>query len=361
MIGGGLLDNSDRTRVLVVMNSSAAVEDIRGILQGASDLAVVGTAVGTASGLDWLRRSNADIVLVENGPELVSFTNQAKAISPATGILLLGNAHHQTGAQHVVEALTAGAFDFANVVGGGEGFSPLLLSKIRCFSIKRYSRMAKFEGIVPASAHPVEASRHSRSRTPASVRDAILVGVSTGGPEALMELLSGMDPSFPVPVVVVLHMPREFTPAMASSLDRKCRIRVVEAQDGVALSAGTVHLAQGGRHCLVERGADGGLRVRLGDGPPENGCRPSVDVLFRSGAAVLGSRCVGVILTGMGSDGTEGSREVKGGGGIVLVQDERSSVVWGMPGSVVRAGVADEVVPLGAMATRLTEIVGGTP
>jgi two-component system chemotaxis response regulator CheB len=350
-------DNSDRTRIVVVMNSPEGAESIVGILRGSTDLEIVGTPIGVSAGLEWMRKSSANIVLVENGPDLVSFTRQARKISPTVGILLLSHAHDQAGAQQIIDALTAGAFDFAPVLGGGESVTPLLLSKIRCFSIKQYSRMAQVGhptlSRAPSNAPVVPAMNKAKL----SECDALLIGVSTGGPEALMELLPGLESSFPVPVVIVLHMPKEFTGAMAASLDRKCKLQVVEAQDGDAVQVGKAYLAQGGRHCLLERGQDKILRLKLGDGPPENGCRPAVDVLFRSAAIALGGRAVCVVLTGMGSDGTVGARELKQRGALVLVQDEPSSIVWGMPGSVVRAGLADEIVPLGKLASRLTDIV----
>lgn len=357
-----IMVESDRTRVLVVMNSSEAAESIANILRIATDLEIVGTPIGVSAGLDWMRHSKANLVLVENCPDLVSFTRQARALYPATGIMLLSHAHDKSGAQQIVDSLAAGAFDMAPVLGGGESVTPLLLSKIRCFTIKQYSRMALIDSHAPKPGHvkPGPASLAQNKPYP-SVCDAILVGVSTGGPEALMEFLPGLDSSFPVPVIIVLHMPKEFTGAMAASLDRKSKIAVIEAQDGCVVESGKAYLAQGGMHCLLERGPDKILRLRLGDGPPENGCRPAADVLFRSGAVVLGERAICVVLTGMGSDGTAGARELKQHGAMVLAQDEASSIVWGMPGSVVRAGLSDEIVSLEKMAPRLTEIVRVQP
>ena len=348
---------SDRTRILVVMNSSDGVDAIEEILKTATDMEIVGTAIGVSAGLEWMRHSTASIVLVENCPDLVSFTKLARVVSSETGIMLLSHAHNHAGAQEIVDSLAAGAFDIAPVLGGGESITPLLLSKIRCYSIKQFSMMARKDNHAPKPPPSPPLASSIQIKPLPAVCDAILVGVSTGGPEALMEFLPGLESSFPVPVVIVLHMPKEFTGAMAASLDRKCRIPVVEAKDGLVVESGKAYLAQGGRHCVLERGADRILRLRLEDGPPENGCRPAVDVLFRSGAVALGERAIGIVLTGMGCDGTEGARELKRHGAIVVVQDESSSVVWGMPGSVVRAGLSDEVVPLGKLASRLTDLV----
>jgi two-component system, chemotaxis family, protein-glutamate methylesterase/glutaminase len=342
------------------MRSRAQGESVATILQGASDLDIVGISDGIDTGLAMLASLLPDIVLVENHPGLVDFTGGVKKASPKSGVILLSHSGAEDsplGAQQIVDALASGAFDFAPVLGSPVSASQLLLSKIRCCSIKQFSRMAQSRPAmskavpIPPVTPPVVKTLHAH--------DAIVVGVSTGGPEALMEFLSMVDGSLPVPIIIVLHMPKEFTGAMATSLDRNCKIRVVEVQDGAVPVAGTAYLAQGGRHCRLERSAEGALRIRLDDGPAENGCRPAVDVLFRSAAQVLGKRALAVVLTGMGSDGTIGAQEMKRLGSMVLVQDEASSVVWGMPGSVVRAGIADEILPLSRIASRLREIVSG--
>ena len=343
----------DRTRVLVVMRSRAGIDSVFAILHGASDLELE-SAVGTADGLEGMSRIRPDIVLVETGPELVAFTLQVRSSSPESGVLILSHPNNPPETQQVVEALAVGAFDVAPVLGGGAGETPLLLSKIRCWSIKQYSRLAHFGK--PQVATVVGAKPVAASKARAAACDVVVIGVSTGGPEALLELLSGFHAPLAVPLVIVLHMPKEFTGAMAVSLDRKGRMRVLEVQDGMEALPGQVYLAKGGRHCLLERSAK--LLLRLGDGPLEHGCRPSVDVLFRSAAELLGARTIAVVLTGMGTDGTLGAGELKRAGAKVVVQDEASSVVWGMPGSVVRAGWADEVLPLSLLAARLVELVG---
>jgi len=351
---------SEATRIVVVMRSLVSIDPIRELLDEAKDLEVVGAAEGLETGFELVVRLLPDIVLVENDQGLVAFTEKVKRVSPRTGIILLSRADMSDGGQEahqIVEALASGAFDLAAVLGGATAAAPLLLSKIRCCSIKQYSRMAQVRKPV-AVPSPAVASVLRPKVVPTGTLDAIVVGVSTGGPEALREFISGLDASFPIPLVIVLHMPKEFTAAMAAALDRQGTLRVVEAQEGDVLTAGTAYLAQGGRHCLLERGGDRRLHLTLDDGPAENGCRPSVDVLFRSAARHLGKRGLAVVLTGMGSDGTEGAKAMKGQGSQVLVQDEASSVVWGMPGSAVRAGIADEVLPLSRVALRLREITG---
>jgi two-component system chemotaxis response regulator CheB len=173
----------------------------------------------------------------------------------------------------------------------------------------------------------------------------LAVGCSTGGPEALSRFLSGFPADLPVPVVVVQHMPPVFTRQFAGRLDRQHKVRVLEAAGGEVLEAGTVYIAPGDFHLeLQARGA--GVVTRLQQGPPENFCRPAVDVLFRSAAAVFGADVLGVVLTGMGADGRRGSEQLVSRGASVVVQDEATSVVWGMPGAVAGAGLAEEVLAL---------------
>lgn len=185
----------------------------------------------------------------------------------------------------------------------------------------------------------------------------VVVGSSTGGPEALSRVLSAL-PELPVPVAVVQHMPPVFTRQLAARLDRLGPHTVTEASDAVALRAGHVYVAPGDHHLEVRRIA-GGLATALTQAPPVNFCRPAVDVLFRSAVDAAGPGVLAVVLTGMGADGRVGAERVVGAGGTVLVQDERTSVVWGMPGAVATAGWAHGVVPLDEVAARIAATVDG--
>lgn len=184
--------------------------------------------------------------------------------------------------------------------------------------------------------------------------EIVVVGASTGGPEAITRLLGQLPAALDVPMLVVQHMPPVFTRLLAERLDARCPFPVAEAADGARLRSGEVILAPGDHHMTVaQTGAE--VRAVVGQGPPENSCRPSVDVLFRSAARVYGPGVLAVVLTGMGRDGRHGCASVREAGGRVLVQDESSSVVWGMPGSVVGAGLADAVLPLADVADALVE------
>jgi two-component system chemotaxis response regulator CheB len=174
--------------------------------------------------------------------------------------------------------------------------------------------------------------------------EVVAVGASTGGPNALVELVAALPPDWAVPLVIVQHMPPEFTTRLAERLSEKARLRIREAAEGEAVSAAQGWVAPGGYHLRLRR--DGAaVRLALDQGPPVNSCRPAVDVLFRSAAEVYGSGVLAVVLTGMGQDGLRGCECVRAAGGQVLVQDEASSVVWSMPGAVAQAGLADRALP----------------
>jgi two-component system chemotaxis response regulator CheB len=187
---------------------------------------------------------------------------------------------------------------------------------------------------------------------------ALVIGVSTGGPNALADLLPALPASFPVPVLIVQHMPPLFTRLLAERLDARCALKVKEGKSGEAVPPGTIYLAPGDWHMVVD-GTRADPRIALHQGPPENSCRPAADVLFRSVAATYGSGTLGVVLTGMGRDGLRGAERIVEAGGRLLVQDEATSVVWGMPGFVAEAGLAEEVLPLGEIAAAILRRVGG--
>jgi two-component system chemotaxis response regulator CheB len=206
---------------------------------------------------------------------------------------------------------------------------------------------ASAERMAASAAGSATLSARATSRT-----DVLAVGCSTGGPDALARVVGDLPGDLAVPMVVVQHMPPVFTRMFAERLNRASRLKVVEATDGMALRPGTVYIAPGDRHLTVaRRGVD--VLTRLTDGPPENSCRPAVDPLFRSVAETYGAAVLATVLTGMGQDGRRGAEVLRSAGANVIVQDEASSVVWGMPGAIANAGLADAVVPLGEIASFL--------
>lgn len=262
------------------------------------------------------------------------------------------SSHTSRGGTVTLDALASGASDYVlkpsssgGELTGPEAVRAQLLEKIHRLHERRVSRRER----------PAPRLRPSKTER----IDVLAVGASTGGPNALDMLFRGLPPDIPFAIVMVQHMPPLFTKSLADRLTRISRIPVREGHDGALVRPGTAWLAPGDHHMHVER--DGHDRViRITQGPPENSCRPSVDPLFRSVAAVYGSRALGLMLTGMGSDGLEGSRALVDAGGEVIVQDEPTSVVWGMPGAVATAGLASRVCPLPEVAREvLTRVAWG--
>lgn len=188
--------------------------------------------------------------------------------------------------------------------------------------------------------------------------DVVVIGSSTGGPNALETVLSALPAGFPAPVLVVQHMPTNFITLLAQRLATRCALPVRVATDGEIVEPGRILIAPGGVHLAVER-RGGPVRARLTDSPPENACRPAADVLFRSAAAVYGAATLAVVLTGMGYDGLRGCQMLRPLGARILVQDEATSVVWGMPGAVATAGLADRTLPVSAIAGEIVRNVVG--
>jgi two-component system chemotaxis response regulator CheB len=255
-----------------------------------------------------------------------------------------------------LDALTLGASDYVPKPQGlrdpAEGLAYVVdqvVPRILALSPAAAGRESATGGLPPPALRLGKTGGGRRGPQIAGRVDVLAIGASTGGPKALTSLLSGFPVSLPVPVVVVQHMPPLFTRLLADRLSAKTSLRVREASDSDLLAPGEVLVAPGGLHMVVE-GSGPLLRVRTYVGPPENSCRPSVDPLFHSVAQAFGPHALGVVLTGMGRDGLRGSEAIRATGGQIVAQDEASSVVWGMPGFVARAGLADAVVSINDMA-----------
>lgn len=362
--------SNGRIRVLIIDESVLCRDAVASALAEAKDIEVLGAAPNASTGLARSRQLQPDLLLVGapvGGIAPEQFVQQAVAECPGLGVLLLASPTADAEqVDLVVRTLGAGAFDCLlkperplDSEAGAALLGRRLLPKIRAFSAARYSRVAR--GIAKAATPQADLDELSERLQKQAVPgrfELLAVAISTGGPEALRELLPALPASFPLPVVVVIHLPSPFTASLARTLDRYSAVQVSEARDGAALRPGTVQLAAGGLHMTVDRAPQGHLLVRTSDAPPVNGCRPSADLLFRSAAACCQRGVIGLIMTGMGSDGVRGLAELRAAGSAyVIAQDEASSVVWGMPGAAVRAGVTDEVLPLSAISARLARLV----
>ena len=275
--------------------------------------------------------------------------------------VIVASALTQRGAQATMAAMRAGAADYVpkpGAAGGGvrdPAFQAELLAKVKGWARMRARPVAPVPSATPA--------RPLARPTGLVPRPKVLaVGSSTGGPQALAAFVRALRAPVPVPIVMVQHMPAGFTAMLADHLGRLGGPQAAEAIDGELMKPGRIYLAPGDKHLLVENSA-GGLVARLSSGPPENFCRPAVDPTLRSLVSACEGRVTVVILTGMGSDGMLGCKAVAAAGGTVLAQDEASSVVWGMPGAVARAGLAQALLPPEQLADRVMaqfSAVGGT-
>ena len=255
-----------------------------------------------------------------------------------------------------LDALTLGAADYVtkptslgNAHASVEKVRAELLEKIHVLMAARPGGAAPAPSLPPppsiAVQHGARVAPRIGSHAPVEL---VVIGASTGGPTALEQLLIELSADFPVPIVVVQHMPALFTRLFAQRLEGHTALRVREVEDGTRPRAGEIWIAPGDWHSIVERDR-AGLILRLGRGEPENFCRPAVDVLFRSAATCVGPGTLGIVLTGMGCDGLAGCQAIREADGRVVVQDEVSSLIWGMPGAIARAGLADEIASLGDM------------
>jgi len=364
--------------VLIVDDSRIFRAALEASLAGQEAIEVAGSVFSGQKALDFVQTTPPDVVTLDvempgmDGLETlraIQRFNATQAPGAAVGVIMV-SAHTKRGADVTMQALRDGAFDFVAKPSGPrpdenlEQLRQQLVSKIHQFLFCRRRAGGTSTAAEPATSSPPLLALPGRrrqwlQRIPRRVVRAVLIAASTGGPKALETLLPGVRERTDLPILVVQHMPPRFTLSLAESLARQSGGAVIEAQDGDPVRAQTTYIAPGGKH-LVLRHDQGRLVTGVNEQPPENGCRPSADVLFRSAAAALRGDLVAVILTGMGRDGTAGLGAVKRAGGYVLVQDEATSVVWGMPGSAVEAGVADEVLPLGAIAEAVTQLaVGG--
>jgi two-component system chemotaxis response regulator CheB len=346
-----------RTRVLVVDDAVVVRKIVTDALAEDPDIEVVGTAPNGRIALAKIPQVNPDVVTLDvEMPEMdgLETLTELRKLYPRLPVIMFSTLTER-GAATTMEALLRGANDYvtkpANVGSVAEAQQRIktdLLPRVHALAGKVRPSARQAPGLAPRPAASGPRATTSRSSTPVRI-DAVVIGVSTGGPNALAELLPQLPADLPVPVLVVQHMPPMFTRLLADRLDNSCRLHVAEAGDHQPVTAGSILIAPGDRHLTIQR-VGTMVRTVLNDGPLENSCRPAVDVLFRTAAAVYGPHILGVILTGMGHDGRNGSEHIHVAGGRVLAQDEASSVVWGMPGAVAAAGLADEVLPLSQIA-----------
>lgn len=346
---------SPRIRVLVVDDSVVVRKVLSDVLSATPGIELAGTASNGETGLSKLEQLKPDVVTLDiemPGMDGLKVLAEIRKRHPKLPVIMFSTLTER-GATATLDALALGATDYATKPTNSENLSN---------AKDQISRdlIAKITGLRPSPPPPTPKSvlpPPPVAYKPVQRRiDLVAIGTSTGGPNALAELIPQLPKEFPVPVVIVQHMPALFTRMLAERLNSRANLAVQEGQAGQKLERGGVWIAPGDHHMtVVRKGLD--MVLELNQEQPENSCRPAVDVLFRSVARSYGPHALGVVLTGMGFDGAKGAKAIRDAGGEVVVQDEKSSVVWGMPGAVVASGVTDQVYALARMPQEIVRRV----
>ena len=369
----------DKVRVLIVDDSAVMRKIIASALQKDPAIEVIGFAANGLQAIEAVKTFSPDVMTLDiEMPEMDGLTalREIRKTNKYLPIIMFSSLTHQ-GAQAAVMALTAGASDYvgkpATSAGSVDGaFKVLeteLIPKIIGLAKRVKSRQAreasssdgkslstlsvpKVNSVAePIKPKSIEASP-VQSAIPVKPVQAVCIGVSTGGPMALMQIFSQISAPLSIPIFIVQHMPPSFTALLAARLSAAGVMTVKEAEEGEIAIPGTSYIAPGGFHMTLKQSGTKTI-IHLNTEPPENSCRPAVDVLFRAAAEVYGGGVLAVMLTGMGYDGLKGCQGIAAKGGQIIAQDEASSVVWGMPGAVVQAGLANSVLPIEKMADEI--------
>ena len=362
-----------KIRVLVVDDSVVIRRLVTDVLSSDPNIEVIGSAANGRIAMAKIPQVNPDLVTLDiEMPEMDGLETLAaiRKIYPFLPVIMFSTLTER-GASATLDALSLGANDYvtkpANVGGVAAAMENIregLIPKIKAFCSKPAG--IKLEAAqAPVVKGPKPAKRITLPRPDAAKGraqvDVLAIGTSTGGPNALGEVIPMLPADLGVPVVIVQHMPPLFTKLLADRLEMKSPLKVREGTEGGTLQPGEAWLAPGDFHMVVANKGTS-VEIQLNQAPPENSCRPAVDVLFRSVVEVYGSRTLAVVMTGMGQDGLRGCEYVREAGGQVLVQDEATSIVWGMPGAVAEAGLHDRVLPLDQIGPEIVRRIGtGSP
>jgi two-component system chemotaxis response regulator CheB len=332
------------------------------ILEADPAIRVVARAGNGQAALDALKLHDIDVVVLDiEMPIMDGLTALPLLLAADPGLrVIMASTLTTRGADIAMRALRLGAADYmpkpsAAGVAADALFGSELIAKVK--GQARLRRLQRSAAAGPAPVPHIAVAPLVLRPPPRQLPTLLAIGSSTGGPNALFALVQGLSPRLPVPVIITQHMPATFTPILANHIAKLGVLPCSEASEGARLQPGRILLAPGDRHLLVRRDA-AGMFVALSDAPAENYCRPSVDPMLRSASEATDGRVLVVMLTGMGQDGREGTRAVVERGGGAIAQDEATSVVWGMPGAVARAGLAHAVLPLAQIGPKILAMFG---
>jgi two-component system chemotaxis response regulator CheB len=360
------MNASKPLKVLVVDDTVVYRKIVSDVLKELPDVEVVGTAHNGKAALLKIKTLKPDLLTLDiEMPEVngIEVLDQIRNSNIQVGAVMLSTLTQEGGAM-TMRALELGAFDFIPKPQEGSmaknkdaikaSLGPILRAFARNLSIKGMLSKTKTIGL----KRTPKRRDYKRLKTIQGNASIIAIGISTGGPNALAQMLPKIPSDIGVPIVIVQHMPPLFTQSLAKSLDNKCAISVREAKNGEPLRPNVAYVAPGGKQMKIVAGADGRTRnIKITDAPPENSCKPSADYLFRSVADHFVGRATGVIMTGMGSDGTKGLKTMKNSGAVIIAQNEATCVVFGMPKEPIESGTADIVAPLDRIADEILNTV----
>jgi len=368
---------TDPIRVMIVDDSVVVRGLVTRWVDEDRDLAVVSAHRNGRLAVDDIGRSDPDVVILDiEMPELDGLAALPQMLKKKPNlVVIMASTLTRRNAEISMRALSLGAADYVPKPETNSGvttsaeFRRDLIDKIKHLGARVKSRPLPFArpvrpqpaaaaarpSAVPAAAKPTFTTRPYSRVAPR----VLLIGSSTGGPQALAEIFQHIGPAMGrMPVLVTQHMPPTFTAILAEHISKTAARPCAEGEDGEPVIAGRIYVARGGKHMLVEKSASGPI-IRLSDAPPVNFCKPAVDPFFKSAVDIYGSAILAVVLTGMGSDGADGAGLISAAGGSVIAQDEESSVVWGMPGATAKSGVCSDVLPLLQIGPKIARIIGG--
>jgi two-component system chemotaxis response regulator CheB len=355
-----------RTRILVVDDSAVMRSLLRSVLRSDAGIEVVGTAADGESALNMVETLHPDLILLDVEMPVMDGVSTLRKLRERGHKMpiIMCSALTTRGGRVTIEALASGASDYVakpkSQAGPAEAIQALahdLLPKIAALTAVEPAHHGSVLSALAPRTPVGQAPAAARPQAITATASLIVIGVSTGGPAALDIVLPALPANFPLPILIVQHMPELFTQLLAERLDERCHLRVHEAKDGDPIRHGSIAIARGNWHMEVV-GARGvqPASLHLTQAAPENHCRPAADVLFRTAVANYGAATLAVVLTGMGADGLAGARLIRAQGGTVIAQDQATSAVWGMPGAVARAVVAQRILPLREIAPELIRL-----
>lgn len=357
-------------KVLVVDDTIVYRKIVGDVLKAIPGVEVVGTANNGKIALSKIKTLKPDLVTLDiEMPEMsgIEVLQELQQHPSPPGVIMLSTLTRE-GSEMTIKALELGAFDFVPKPDAGTMADNLLKVKqaiepiVSALKRQQSTRLTLRPGIAPMKrAEPRQPTPPATKVQPPRIKtksEIVGIGISTGGPNALTRMIPMLPGNFKAPILIVQHMPPMFTASLANSLNNKSPLTVKEAEDGDLIIPGLVLIAPGGRQMKIVAGQDGlSRKIKITDDPPENSCKPSVDYLFRSIAQHYVGRATGVIMTGMGSDGSKGLAQMKKNGSHVIAQDEASCTVFGMPKAPIESGIVDVIAPLDKIADEIVKAV----